>query len=169
MSKAVGVLAVPHPLQGPGFRGYVNDPHFSRLVTGLMTDVDFVFEEASGNGPSTAEELAKTILGAGHYLDVDPAPSERPPYGIGETGGRDPIDPMDERSVLEWADIGENRKREELWVTKVLALSFENGLAICGLAYALSFAFRLRSAGIGIAKSYTYIPYHKLCTRSHAN
>ena len=34
-----------------------------------------------------AERLAESILGVGHYLDVDPPRKERPKYGIAEDVG----------------------------------------------------------------------------------
>ena len=73
MSKTVVVLAVPHQLQGPNFMGYVSDPTYSQLVSDFIKGerLDFVFEEARDRGPSTAEDLAKAILGPGHYLNVD--------------------------------------------------------------------------------------------------
>ena len=175
LSKSILVLAVPHQLQGSGFRGYVDDPSYSRLVGDLIKGMDFVFEEAAGHRPSTAEDLATLLLGPGRYLDVDPPRDERPKYGIAtNTGGGEPIDLY--RSELgipaatyEYALVEENIKREELWRRRVQTQEFNKGLAICGLAHSLSFAFGLKSVGITVEKSYNYIPYHKLCTRFHAS
>jgi hypothetical protein len=174
MNKSVLVLAVPHPLQGPGFAGYVKDPAYSLLIEGLIKGADFVFEEAGGRGPSTAENLAESILTPGHYLDVDPPPSERHKYGIEkQTGGWEPIDRFQQTAPgippdgHEWSIIAEQEKREKLWLDKLVAQPFEKGLMICGVAHTLSFAFRLSSAGIGIYYAYSYIPPNKLCTRAH--
>jgi len=176
MSKSVVVLAVPHPLQGPGFTGYIDDPAYSRLIEGLIKRADFVFEEAGGRKPSTAETLAESLLGTGHYLDIDPPPGERHKYGIAkETGGWYPFDPFQSAAPdipadgCEWSIVEEHRKREELWLKRVQAQPFSKGLAICGLAHGLSFAFRLSSAGISVDETQSYIPHHKLCTRSHGN
>jgi len=52
------------------------------FLPGLAPSVKFVFEEGSGLGPSTAEELANLHLGPGRYLDIDPAEDKRPEYGL---------------------------------------------------------------------------------------
>ena len=169
MGKWVIVLAVPHRLQGPAFQGYINDPSYSHLLTDLIeTGCDFVFEEASGLGPSTAENLAKSLLGPHHYLDVDPPVSERYKYDIGQTGGGYWIEPGISEDFYESAVVEENGKREKLWLQRLEAQNFSKGLMICGLCHGLSFAFRLSSVGISVEKSHTYIPYHKFCTRPHA-
>ncbi len=172
MSKSVVVLAVPHQLQGQEFSGYVEDRAYSLLIQDtIKKGVGFVFEEASGRRPTTAENLVKSVLGPGHYLDVDPPTSERPKYGIAnQSGGTCLIgDPCDEivqglpPDSYEWAIVEEHRKREELWLQGLQAQPFEKGLVICGLGHNLSFAFRLLAVGISVTTVYSYIPHHKLC------
>jgi len=159
----VTVFAVPHPLQGPGFAGFVDDENYSDLVHGFIRDgVDFVFEEASGLGPSIAEHLAESLLGPGRYLDFDPPLSERHKYGIGIAGGGELIEPGISLARYEFATVDENRKREEIWTRRVAAQPFDKGLAICGVCHGLSFAFRLVSSGMHVERSYSYIPHHKL-------
>lgn len=168
MSKSAVLLGVPHQLQGLGFRGYVEDPSYSRLVKTLMGGVDFVFEEATGRGPSIAEQLVGFSQRPVQYLDFDPPPDERPKHGIEKlVGGGWPIDPCNSSDVCETSTVGEQRKREELWLDRVLSKPFEKALVIVGLAHSLSFTFRLTSKGINVNESQYYIPYSKLCTRAH--
>jgi len=54
-----------------------------------------------------------------------------------------PIDPSHSNDVYERSLVYEHRKREELWVRRMQAQNFKNGLVIVGLAYTLSIAFRL--------------------------
>jgi hypothetical protein len=163
------VLAVPHQLQGPNFRDYVQNSTYSVLIEDLIRDgVDFVFEEVSGRGPSIAEDLANSMLQPGHYLDVDPRPDERPRYGIARvTGGGGPVDPGNSEDIYESSMVDEQRKREELWVQRIRAQKFEKGLVVVGLAHGLSLSFRLISAGISAPETRFYVPYNKLCKRRH--
>ncbi|HEV2222798.1 MAG TPA: hypothetical protein VGR84_07345, partial [Candidatus Acidoferrales bacterium] len=130
MSNWMQVLAVPHQLQGTKFSGYVKDSSYESLVEDLVREVDFVFEEASGRGPSLAERLAGEVLGAGHYLDVDPKSSEREQYGIARKTGEDfPIDASQLCSnvtpdIRHCAFVNEHRKREELWLQKIQSQVF---------------------------------------------
>ena len=164
------VLAVPHQLQGTKFSGYVKDSSYESLIEDLVRQVDFVFEEVSGRGPSVAEKLAGEVLGWGHYLDVDPPPDERQQCGIAKKTGEDfPIDPSQLCSdvapdICHCAFVSEHRKREELWLQKIQSQVFEKGLMICGISHGLSFAFRLQSAGFNEVELHSYIPYSKLCT-----
>jgi hypothetical protein len=170
MTKSVQVLAVPHQLQGLKLPNDIIDPSFSKFVSNLIrADTDFVFEEASGRGPSICETLANQLLGTGHYLDVDPSPDERPKFGIAKsTGGSCPIDhfqrvpPGTPYDTYEWAIVDEQIRREELWVQRVQAQSFSKALLICGVAHGLSVASRLKLIGICEFLTYNYIPYHKL-------
>src|ERR1700732_1567203 len=88
--KSVVVLAIPHQLQNPRLYGHISDSSYSNLITVFINGgVDFVFEEAGGLGPTTAQSIAEALLGVDHYMDVDPFPNERAKYGIAEiTGGR---------------------------------------------------------------------------------
>jgi hypothetical protein len=163
--KSVIVLAVPHQLQGPNFHGYVKDPSYEKLVRDFIGGgVDFVFEEAAGQGPSSAEEIANSVLGPRHYLNIDPPVNERENFGIpAETGFWEPIDRVNApRDVYENRDLEAHAKREKVWVEKILAQHFVKGLAICGLAHGLSVALRLLFAGVGDKRTYSYAPYHKL-------
>jgi hypothetical protein len=169
MSKSVLVLGIPHQLQGPGFLGYVEDRSYALLVENLMQDdVDFVFEEAAGRGPSIAELLVDAFPRAVKYVDIDPPPDKRPMYGIAmKVGGGGPIDPCNSPDMYESSKVDEQSKREELWLHCILCKPFKKGLAIVGLAHSLSFAIRLLSAGVSVDETYSYIPFNKLCTRSH--
>jgi len=177
MSKSAAVLGIPHPLQGPGFMAYIDDPAYTRLVKSLIkADVDFIFEENGSHGRSIAEDLTESVLGPGHYMDIDPPFDERPKYGIEqETGGMCPIDPFQNvapgvpHDTYRWELVDVHRKREELWLQRIQAQSFERGLVICGDSHALSIAFRLCSSGICVAETYSYMPYHKLCSRPHGS
>jgi hypothetical protein len=83
VAKTITVFSAPHPLQGSGFVGYVDDPHYADLIDDLLsTGVDFVFEVAGGRKPSIAKTLVESFLGLGHCMDVDPPLYERPEYGI---------------------------------------------------------------------------------------
>jgi hypothetical protein len=132
--------------------------------------VNFVFEEATGRGPSIAEELVGSSHRRVQYLDFDPTPDERPMHGIAKVvGGGWPIDPCNSLDACETSTVEEQRKREELWLERVLSNPFDKALVIVGLAHGLSFAFRLTSNGISVTESQNYIPYSKLCTRAHVS
>ena len=76
MNPRVTVLATLHVVQGAEKRvGNVHDPVYVALLEKLMLSegVDFIFEEASGLGPTIAEKLALERLPFGHYVDIDPA------------------------------------------------------------------------------------------------
>lgn len=167
MTKSALVLGVPHQLQGPRFHGYVDDQSYGIRVRNLIQDgVDFVLEEATGFNPSTAETLTESILGAGHYLDIDPSVDERENNGIAKiTGGGGPIDPCHSTDVCSWEFLEEQRKREELWLHKIQSQRFCKALVIVGLAHGLSIAFRLTSDRVDVREVRYYIPYQKLYTR----
>jgi hypothetical protein len=167
MKKLVRLLAVPHELQGAGFRGHIKDSSYLTLIEGFIKkETDFVFEEASGHGPTIAEERADSLLGPGHYLDVDPSRNERPTLGIGETLSGFPIDPMNSNDFCNVHAINEHEKRERLWLQKMTVQPFRKGLLVCGIAHILSFAFRLQTAAVDL-EVYDYLPYSKICTRPH--
>ena len=163
MNKSVLVLAVPHQLQGLKFPCHVDDPSYRMLVSGFLRSADFVFEEAAGCGPSIAEELALSALGVGHYLDIDPARDDRHKYGIAaDTEEWLPINPSGSREMYSHLIIGDQGKREELWLHKIRERYFQQGLVICAVGHGLSFAFRLRSAGFRDVQLCSYVPYEKL-------
>src|SRR5580765_382909 len=69
MNPRVTVLATLHVVQGAEKRvGNVLDPVYVALLEKLMLSegVDFIFEEASGLGPTIAEKLALERLPFGH-------------------------------------------------------------------------------------------------------
>lgn len=167
MSRSVLLLAVPHELQGPQFRGFVEDQSYTILVKRFTRGVDIVFEEAGGYGPSIAEEVAKSILDPGHYWDIDPPRNERHKFGIAETQDGCPIDPCNSTDTYSCVYIDEHRKREELWLQRIQEQHFEKGFLICGIAHSLSFGFRLLNAGVSV-DVFHYLPYNKLCTKPHA-
>jgi hypothetical protein len=85
MIPRVTVLATLHVVQGAEKRlGNVHDPMYVALLNKLMISegVDFIFEEASGHGPTIAEKLALEQLPFGHYLDIDPARADRGDFCI---------------------------------------------------------------------------------------
>lgn len=163
MAKTITVFSTPHPLQGSGFAGYVDDPHYADLIDDLLSmGVDFVFEEAGGRKPSIAEGLVESFLGLGHYMDVDPPPHERHEHGIVSRAKARP-------NLLgcEYAAVEEQRQREEVWMKRIADQPFDKGLMICGLCHCLSFAFQLVAAGINVAGVHSYMPYSKLCNLQH--
>jgi hypothetical protein len=69
MNPRLTVLATLHVIQGAEKRvGNVHDPMYVALLNKLMVSesVDFIFEEASGLGPTIAEKLALERLAFGH-------------------------------------------------------------------------------------------------------
>lgn len=72
MSGHVIVLATHHELQGAEKRfGNVDDPLYAELLEELVDaqGLDFIFEEATGLGPTIAEKLSQAELGTERYLD----------------------------------------------------------------------------------------------------
>src|SRR5258708_22898370 len=144
MAQSMQIVAILHRIQGTGFQAYVEDPAYAMWINPFLSkDIDFVFEEASGQGPSVAEGLAKRLPNVG-YLDIDPPVSERHKYGIpphtSDGGGIDPVHSYD---VYETVVPDQQRKREEEWLRRIKASKFKKGLLICGAAHGLSLAFRL--------------------------
>src|SRR6201998_2021017 len=85
MSPRITVLATLHVIQGAEKRlGNVDDLAYVELLNKLIIseEVDFIFEEASGLGPTIAEKVALEKLAFGHYVDIDPARDERPDFAI---------------------------------------------------------------------------------------
>lgn len=124
------------------------DSNFSKLLEGQMRDkrLDFIFEEASGLGPTTAEKLALSRWGQNHYLDVDPSPEERPQHGIPkETRKPFWIDHRNSGDSAYRQLLDAHIKREEFWLRRVKGTDFCKALMVCGIAHMLSFSFRLRA------------------------
>jgi hypothetical protein len=150
----VTVLGTLHTMQGAEKRpGNMHDPMYVALLNRLMSseEVDFIFEEASGLGPTIAEKLALERLAFGHYVDIDPARSERAKLGI-------PLSALEPHMIgappkvafAQWQVLDGQTKREELWIKRMQQSEFKSALVICGLVHLLSFAFRLQAAKFSV-------------------
>ncbi len=150
MNPRVTVLATLHVFQGAEKRlGNVHDPNYVALLNKLMISeaVDFIFEEATGLGPTLAEKLALEKLAFGHYVDIDPARNERLSYGIPLSSAEpNMIGTPPTVAFANWQILDVHAKREELWVKRIQQSRFESALVICGLVHLLSLAFRLKDA-----------------------
>ena len=154
MNPRVTVLATLHVVQGSEKRlGNVDDPMYVSLLNKLMVSegVDFIFEEASGLGPTIAERLALDQLPFGRYMDIDPARNERPDFGI-PSNSSEPhmIGAPPSVAFANWQVLDVHAKREELWLARMRQRKFESALVICGLVHLLSFAFRLQRADFSV-------------------
>lgn len=132
-------------------------------------ELDFVFEEIAGLGPTVAEDVVEKKLGIGHYLDVDPPVELRPSLGIGICSSSYTYDPMTNADVpdsLAQQVVVYHGKREILWLEAIEAQPFKRGLLICGHAHLLSMAFRLELRGFAV-EAQSYYPEHRLCGRKH--
>jgi hypothetical protein len=154
MIPRVTVLATLHVVQGAEKRlGNVHDPMYVALLNQLMISegVDFIFEEASGLGPTLAEKLALETLAFGHYVDIDPTRSERPDYGIPPNSSEpNMIGTPPTVAFANWQILDVHKKREELWLERVQQHKFESALVIVGLVHLLSFSFRLQTAKFSV-------------------
>lgn len=170
----VTIFGTSHRLQGAvNGRMNVDDPSYSDLLAMLFREEkpDFVFEEAAGLGPTTASRKAEGELGQGKYLDIDPSREERESLGLNtESGENFNVNPMGEgqgRDTASWQEIGQHRRREELWVSKIISATFTSALLICGMNHLLSLAYTLEDVGYEV-KALAYMPEHKLCVLRHA-
>jgi hypothetical protein len=150
----VTVLGTLHTMQGAEKRlGNMHDPMYVALLNRLMSseEVDFIFEEASGLGPTIAEKLALERLAFGHYVDIDPARSERAQLGI-PLSANEPhmIGAPPKVAFAQWQVLDGQTKREELWIKRMQQSEFKSALVICGLVHLLSFAFRLQAAKFSV-------------------
>jgi hypothetical protein len=154
MNPRVTVLATLHVVQGAEKRvGNLHDPMYELLLNKLMISerADFVFEEASGLGPTIAEKLSVKQLGFDRYLDIDPARGDRAEFGIPSSSNEpDMIGEPPKVAFAHWQLLGVHAKREELWMERIQEQKFESALVICGLIHLLSFAFRLREAKFSV-------------------
>jgi hypothetical protein len=167
--RNITILGTVHQLQGAEKSTWRNieDAAYLMLVKRFLQGKDFIFEEASELGPTTAESLATEQLGAGHYLDVDPHSDHRAAYGIGVTGEQFPVDPYTQVTDFYHREFeGEQLKRENLWLGRIRATEFTQALLICGYLHTLSLAHKLRSEDFAV-ETWTYVPYLRLCPRSH--
>ena len=154
MMPRVTVLATLHVVQGAEKRvGNVHDPMYVALLDKLMVSegVDFIFEEASGLGPTIAEKLALEKLGFLHYLDIDPARGDRADFGI-PSNSSEPLMIGAPPSVAfaNWQILDAHAKREEVWLQRIRQHKFQSALAIVGLVHLLSFAFRVQAANFSV-------------------
>ena len=172
MSRSVLLLATHHRFQGPHFPDFVEDKSYGILVEKCISvrRIDFVFEEAGKRGPSSAEEFANSLIGPGHYLNIDHPRNALRKYGIREDIETTTGHWIDERDKsvgkYDCQDIDAHRSREVRWLQGIEAQQFETGLVICGVAHSLSFAFRLQKVGF-IVELCSYLPDDKLCARPH--
>jgi len=164
MVPRVTVLGTLHALQGAEKRlGNVHDPVYVALLNQLMTSeaVDFIFEEASGLGPTIAEKLALEKLAFGHYVDLDPARGDRAEFGL-------PLDSHEPHMIgappkvafAHWQLLDVHAKREELWIRRIQQSDFKSALVICGLVHLLSFASRLQTAKFSV-QAINYANWHR--------
>lgn len=154
MNPRLTVLATLHAIQGAEKRiGNLNDPTYVELLNKLMVSegVDFIFEEASGLGPTIAEKLALEKLPFGHYLDIDPARGERAAFGILPNSSEpNMIGAPPQVAIGNWQILEVHVRREELWLKRIHQHEFQSALVICGLVHLLSFAFRLQEAKFSV-------------------
>jgi len=154
MNPRVTVLATLHVVQGAEKRlGNAHDPMYVALLNKLLVSegVDFIFEEASGLGPTIAEKLALEKLAFGHYVDIDPARGERAEFGIPAISSEpNMIGAPPTVAFANWQILEAHAKREELWVKRMQLREFDSALVICGLVHLLSFAFRLQNAKFSV-------------------
>ena len=159
MSKLVIVLGTNHDLQGAERRnGNVKDPIYESLLKQLIVGekLDFIFEEATGFGPTIAEKLSLATWGPNRYLDVDPPREQREQFGIPkDSNDFYMIGSPPEAAFACWQFHEVHSRREEVWVERMTKQPFKRALMICGHAHTLSFAFRLHAANIE-AKAITY-------------
>ncbi len=126
----------------------IDDPNYLLLVQQLVIEkaADFIFEEATGFGPTTAERLALAHLGPKHYLDVDPPRNMGQEFGIStDTGEPYSIGPPPDLDFANWEFVEVHRVRETNWLQKIKDQEFKKALMICGIVHMLSFAFRPQS------------------------
>lgn len=165
MSGFVTVLGTYHELQGSKKRpGNINDSLYVDLITDLIHDqtIDFIFEEATGLGPTTAEDLSAKLVGPNRYLDLDPPTRKRLIFGIPPETNKSVMlgTPMSNPPHVGWANwqpIRTHEAREKLWLERMKGQAFNKALMICGIAHMLSFAFRLQDARFEV-KAIDYLP-----------
>jgi hypothetical protein len=164
--KTVILLGTAHRVQGAE-RGICNieDPDYETLVAQLCREyaVDFIFEEASGLGPTIAEKFALATIGPHRYKDIDPSAADRKRLGISAETGKDYRIGKLNFATNQWGFgreelIDAHEIREHFWLPFIREQRFIKALVICGQAHLLSFAFRLRSDGFNV-KAYSYMPY----------
>jgi hypothetical protein len=164
----ITILGTSHDIQVKGRKFSIDDRAYPKVIDLLLFDKDFVFEEATGFGPTIAETKMTEKMGPGHYLDIDPALRDRAKHGIGDTSGPsaviDHMVPSD--GWLYGENVSEQAKREEVWLQRIRERQFHRAVLVCGYLHLLSMAFRLHLAGFRV-EAYYYMPYDKLCRKAH--
>jgi hypothetical protein len=157
MQKLI-VFGTYHNVQGlKNFGGSLTDPDYEPILEYLKQkhDVDCIFEEATGHGPSVASDMAASI-----YLDIDSETTDEALSRFPEDSHTLALEIRDKFRVQEIpAKLGLTVQewRESTWVTKIKAQQFTTGLLICGVVHTLSIAFRLKAEGFGV-EAYCYEP-----------
>jgi hypothetical protein len=121
--------------------------------------LDFIFEEATGLGPTIAQNLSLNELGANRYLDVDPSRENRERFGI-PADTNDPLmigSPMTIAAFYDTVFHEVHAKREVFWIREMRKQQFDKALIIVGQNHTLSFAFRLLDENFAV-KTFTYAP-----------
>ncbi len=168
VEKSITVFGTSHRVQGArkaAHLQHINDASYGRYLESQLrvNRFDFVFEEATGFGPTIAEDLATKFLGEGHYLNVDPPLKDRAKFGIPMLReDHTPIDPYGNEGFVGHQDLEGQAMREELWVKRCKEQTFTCALFICGFLHTLSLSFRLQAAGFSVERASTYMPYDKL-------
>lgn len=169
MTKTVILLGTSHRVQGAE-KGSCNveDPDYKTLVAQLSQtfSVDFVFEEASGLGPTFAEKFAFEKIGPNRYKDIDPSVKQRKKLGIAPETGKDYRIGRPNLDTSHWGYgreelIDAQEQREHFWLPFIRERDFHRALLICGQAHLLSFAFRLKGENLAV-RAYSYMPYKLL-------
>jgi len=162
LKKLVTILGTQHELQGCERRaGNLDDPLYLPLLKRLLAEdkLDFIFEEATGLGPTIAQNLSLTELGANRYLDVDPSRENREKFGI-PANTNDPImigSPVTMAAFYDTVFHEVHAKRELFWIQEMKNQQFDRALIIVGQNHTLSFAFRLLAENF-VVKTFTYEP-----------
>lgn len=173
--RAVTIFGTVHKIQGAekATTPNIDDPDYLNLVKRFLQNKDFLFEEASGLGPTKAEHLALELLGPSHYCDVDPPidpyQGSRWAYQIGVTGESHPVEQCTILTDCYRQEFFEEQfKRESLWLARITETNFTRALFICGELHVLSMAKGLRSEEFTV-EAWTYVPYLRLCPRPHSS
>jgi hypothetical protein len=162
------VLGTSHALQGATKRtDNIDDPTYALVIKKLILEysVDFIFEEASEQGPTTAEALAGAYQI--EYVDMDLNEDHREQHGLPMYTARnfeicrasEPHAPRHEDLVEEY--VSNQLKREQYWIDQIKRRVFKGALVICGYLHSFSVAHGLIAAGFS-PMVLTYIPRIKL-------
>ena len=182
MGRRMFVLGTDHALQGAEKledSKKICDPDYDVLVRYRVQEyyIDYIFEEVSGRGPTTAGKMQRPGLG---YLDVDPNEAERKALQIPESTllgesfefyeKNDALRPDPSPRAL-YNQAVPVLRREEVWLKRINNETFTNGLMICGAAHTFSAALRLGIAGFSV-DVIIYLPFAKLaqvsaCSRTN--